>query len=173
MSDIKYGTRFEGLDWEEKEYLSDHLGSIVDKTIEELVHSDICNEDGTIKYDSQNTNPKDLEGNKKPRISLVPPSSIIHLANSFKEGADKYGAYNWRTNKVQLMIYLDAIMRHVLAIIDGEDIDPESKVGKLHIDGVLASAAVVIDALEGGNLIDNRPPKGNAGELIRKLGGVK
>ena len=117
------------------------------------------------------TNPKDLEGNKKPRISLVPPSAIIHLASAFKEGEEKYGAYNWRTNKVQAMIYLDAILRHVLAIVDGEDIDPESTTGKHHIDGVIASAAVYIDAMDGGNLIDNRPPKGTAGALIRKLGG--
>jgi len=50
------------------------------------------------------TNPKDLEGNKKPPISLVPPSVLIHLAEAFKEGARKYGAYNWRTKKVQAMI---------------------------------------------------------------------
>jgi len=115
------------------------------------------------------TNPKDLEGNKKPPISLVPPSVLIHLAEAFKEGARKYGAYNWRTKKVQAMIYLDATLRHLLATIDGEDIDPES--GKHHLAGALASLAVYIDAMETGNLIDNRPSKGVAGELIRKIGG--
>ncbi len=115
------------------------------------------------------TNPKDLEGNKKPPISLVPPSVIIHLAQAFKEGAEKYGKYNWRKNKVQAMIYIDAAMRHILAKLDGEDIDPES--GKDHIDGALASLAVYLDAQETGNLIDDRPTKGNAGSLIRKFGG--
>lgn len=115
------------------------------------------------------TNPKDLEGNKKPPISLVPPSVMIHLAIAFKEGAEKYGAYNWRTKKVQSMIYLDAALRHILAVIDGEDIDPES--GKHHLDGALASLAVYIDALETGNLIDTRPVKGVGGQLIRKFGG--
>ena len=114
-------------------------------------------------------NPKDLEGNKKPPISYVPPSAIIHMAEAFKEGGRKYGPYNWREKKVLSMIYLDAILRHVLAIIDGEDIDPES--GKHHMDGVLASGAIYIDAMETGNLIDNRPTKGVAGKLIRKLGG--
>ncbi len=122
-----------------------------------------------VKIMTDQTNPKDLEGNKKPPISLVPPSAIIHLAEAFKEGARKYGPYNWRTKKVQAMIYLDAILRHALAVIDGEDIDPES--GKHHLDGLMASAAVYIDALETGNLIDNRPTKGVAGELIRKIGG--
>src|SRR5882724_10171891 len=116
-------------------------------------HSDAFNLDSK---DTNKTNPKDLEGNKKPPLSLVPPSVIIHLAEAFKEGAKKYGAYNWRTNKVQAMIYLDASMRHIQAKLDGEDIDPES--GKDHLAGALASLAVYIDAQETGNLIDNRPP---------------
>jgi hypothetical protein len=115
------------------------------------------------------TNPKDLEGNKKPPLSLVPPSVIIYLAEAFREGAKKYGAYNWRTKKVQAMVYLDAALRHIMAELDGEDIDPES--GKPHLAGALASLAVYIDAKETGNLVDNRPPKGIAGEAIRKLGG--
>lgn len=112
------------------------------------------------------TNPKDLEGNKKSPISLVPASAIIYLAEAFKEGARKYGAYNWRTKKVQTLIYCDAIMRHLLAYIDGEDIDKES--GKHHLSGVLASAAVLIDATETGNLIDNRPTKGKASEILSR-----
>ena len=111
-------------------------------------------------------NPKDSIGSKKSPLSLVPPSVIIHLAEAFREGAEKYGAYNWRTKKVQSLIYCDAIMRHLLAYIDGEDIDQESK--KHHLDGVLASAGILIDATETGNLIDNRPVKGNASELLTK-----
>lgn len=116
-------------------------------------------------------NPKDIQGAKKPPISLVPPSVIIHLAMAFKEGAEKYGAYNWRSKKVQTLIYCDAIMRHLLAYIDGEDIDQES--GKHHLAGVLASAAVLLDAQENDSLIDNRPPKGNASELIKKYSGSR
>jgi len=114
-------------------------------------------------------NPKDLEGDKKPPLSLIPGSVLIHLALAFKEGARKYGPYNWRTNKVQALIYLDAALRHIYAVIDGEDIDPES--GKHHLDGALASLGIYIDAMETGNLIDNRPTKGVSGALIRKLGG--
>ncbi len=110
-----------------------------------------------------------LLNNNKPRISLVPPSAIIHLANAFGEGL-KYGSYSWRNkeNKITSTELLDKILRHVLSIIDGEDIDPESSTGKHHIDGVIADAAIFIDTLENGTLIDDRPPKGKAGELIRK-----
>ena len=115
------------------------------------------------------TNPKDLFGSKKPPLSLVPPSVILHLAQAFKEGAAKYGPYNWREKKVQTMIYIDAILRHTMAFLDGEDLDPDSKTGKHHLDGVLASAAVLIDAMETGNLIDNRPLKGPASRLINEF----
>lgn len=119
----------------------------------------------------ESTNPKDLEGNKKPPLSLVPGSALIHIAEAFKEGARKYGAYNWRTKKVQSMIYLDAALRHIYSVIDGEDVDPES--GKHHLDGALASLSIYIDAMETGNLIDTRPTKGVSGSLIRKIGGKK
>lgn len=115
------------------------------------------------------TNPKDIEGNKKPPVSLVPSTAILYMAEAFREGARKYGAYNWRTKEVQAMIYLDAAIRHIIAKIDGEDIDPES--GKDHLAGALASLAVYVDAQETGNLIDNRPAKGVAGKIIRKIGG--
>lgn len=135
-------------------------------------YTNMCNElaiEALKKVTVESTNPKDLEGNKKPPLSLVPPSVLIHLAEAFKEGAKKYGAYNWRTKKVQSMIYLDAALRHIMAVVDGEDIDPES--GKHHLDGALASLAVYVDAMETGNLVDNRPPKGVAGALIRKISG--
>jgi len=117
------------------------------------------------KFDQ--TNPKDLEGNKKPPLDLVPPSAIIYMAMAFKEGAAKYGAYNWRNKEVQSMIYHGAALRHLLSSIDGEDIDPES--GIPHLACAMASIAVCIDARENGTLLDNRPPKGNAGDLIRKI----
>jgi len=44
----------------------------------------------------KSTNPKDRIGIKKPPIHLVPPVAIIHEAMAFKDGADKYGPYNWR-----------------------------------------------------------------------------
>lgn len=113
------------------------------------------------------TNPKDLEGDKKPPLSLVPPCAIVGMAMAFKEGARKYGAYNWRSKKVQAMIYIDAALRHIGQKLDGEDIDPESGVD--HLDAAMASLAVYKDAQETGNLIDNRPVKGKVGTTIRKI----
>ena len=115
----------------------------------------------------EGTNPKDLLGVKKVQLHLVPPSSIIYEALAFEDGANKYGPYNWRKNKVILSIYIDALLRHVFAYFDGEDNAPDSK--KPHLAHAKACLGVLIDALETGNLIDDRPNKGKAAELLERF----
>lgn len=113
------------------------------------------------------TNPKDLMGSKKPPLSLIPPSGLIHEAMAFKDGADKYGAYNWRSKDVQAMIYIDAIMRHAQCYLDREDYAEDSKAH--HLAHIKACCSILLDATETGNLIDNRPVKGKAAEVIGRL----
>lgn len=117
---------------------------------------------------------KNAAGKRKAQVQLFPPSAIIHGADALAEGAAKYGAYNWREpgSEVELMQYIGAIKRHVDAILDGEDIDPESKNGKTHWAGIIATAAVVIDATEVGTLVDDRPPTGTAAQMLRDRAGV-
>lgn len=111
-------------------------------------------------------NPKQAYGDLKAAVHTVPPALILGAAKGNKEGADKYGAFNWRNTKVQSMTYAGAIMRHLLAYIDGEDVDPESKTGKLHLEGIAASVGILLDAHYGGFMIDNRPPKGPAPKMV-------
>jgi hypothetical protein len=111
-------------------------------------------------------NPKDKVGASKPSLTLIPGTSLVHLSLAMKNGADKYGSYNWRENKVQLVTYLDAILRHTYAILDGEDIAEDSGVD--HLAHIMANGAILLDCKETGNLIDNRPPKGNTAEVIKK-----
>src|SRR5271169_6646786 len=77
------------------------------------------------------TNPKDKIGAKKPRLSLVPPSGLVYAALAMANGADKYGPYNWRDKKVQAMIYLEACVRHILSWQDGEENAQDSGVPHL------------------------------------------
>ena len=112
-------------------------------------------------------NPKQLYGDKKCPLHLVPPALDVAASEGLAEGAVKYGAYNWRTKPVNLMVYVAAMRRHLAAIQDGEDIDPESPTGKLHIDGLAANAAIFADAWYGGFMIDDRPPRGPGPELVR------
>ena len=112
-------------------------------------------------------NPKQRYGDLKSAVQLVPPALIIHAAAATKEGAQKYGPYNWRVTKVEAMTYIGAMLRHLYAWLDGEETDPESITGKHHLDGVAASLGILLDALDGGFLIDNRPNKGPAPKLLR------
>jgi hypothetical protein len=118
-----------------------------------------------------NTNPKDLAGQKKTPITLLPSEGIRQGALAMKHGADKYGAYNWRDKNVQARIYADAIIRHVLEWVDGVDTDRDS--GLHPLAHVIANGALVLDALKHGNLIDNRPsklfPKASRDNLADKI----
>lgn len=109
-------------------------------------------------------NPKDAEGLKKTRLSLVPPSSTIYEALALEDGATKYGPYNWRKKKVIVSVYLDAAMRHIHQYLDGEFLAKDSK--KPHLGHAKACLGIIIDAIETGNLIDDRPAPGNSPELL-------
>jgi hypothetical protein len=119
-------------------------------------------------------NPKQAFGDLKVPLQLVPAALKVAAATGLKEGIVKgYGAWNWRTTNVEAMTYIGAIERHLEAWKDGEEIDPESVIGKHHLDGLAASLAILLDALKGGFLIDNRPPKGPAPGLVRTPGVTK
>lgn len=112
------------------------------------------------------TNPKDLIGQKKVALNLVPPSSIIYQALAMEDGAFKYGPYNWRSNKVIASIYIAAAIRHLMSWQDGEENADDSK--KPHLGHALACIGIIVDAKETGNLIDDRPVAGSASSLIKK-----
>jgi len=117
--------------------------------------------------ESDTTNPKDSLGLKKPPLRLVPAALHIFVAKVMGLGALKYGPYNWRTKKVRLTVYLEAAQRHILAKLDGQDVDPES--GQPHEAHAAACMGIVLDAMATGNLIDDRPPAGAAERLLREL----
>lgn len=121
-----------------------------------------------IRAEDPPANPKQVFGDKKVGVQFVPPALELFAAQAFKEGVVKgYGPFNWRQSKVEAMTYVGAVKRHLAAWIDGEEIDPESPLGKHHLAGAIASLGILVDALSGGFLIDNRPPRGPAPELVR------
>lgn len=118
--------------------------------------------------DDLGSNPKQAFGDAKVPLHLVPAALMDAVGRGLSEGRDKYGAWNWRSTQVEAMTYVGAIMRHLMAYVDGEDLDPDSATGKSHLDGAAASLAILLDATHGGFLVDNRPPKGPGGALMRK-----
>jgi hypothetical protein len=110
------------------------------------------------------TNPKDLIGITKVPMGLLPSAGKIHGAMAMKNGAAKYGPYNWREKKIKMTIYLDAIERHLLAVRDGEDIAQDS--GISHLGHIIAGAAIILDAQVMDCLIDDRPKGGPAALVL-------
>lgn len=68
----------------------------------------------------------------KPMVSLVEPEYILGTAKILTFGATKYGKGNWKTATADdIERYRDALLRHLLAYLGGERIDPES--GQSHL----------------------------------------
>lgn len=112
-------------------------------------------------------NPKDSIGAKKAPIGVVPPALMIGAAEAMQTGAVKYGPFNYRENKVQAVTYYEAICRHLFAWFDGQEVAEDT--GVHHLRHVAAGVGILLDALDAGNLIDNRPVKGPSADMLRAL----
>jgi hypothetical protein len=102
--------------------------------------------------------PKGEAGSKKCPLGLVPPYAMQETAWVHKLGSTKYGPFNWRDSGVCASTYVHAILRHLNAWRDGEDLDPES--GRSHIAHVACCCNILLDAANCGKLVDDRsiPP---------------
>ena len=98
--------------------------------------------------------PKGAAGAKKCPLWLIPTHPMEEVAWVHKLGADKYGPFNWRENKVCASTYISAIMRHLNQWRDGKDLDPESN--RSHLAHIATSCNIVMDAMHRGTLIDDR-----------------
>ncbi len=128
---------------------------------------------------ADSTNPKDLLGNKKPPMWLNPRAALVWMAKAFEFGGygvnalgekvreKGYGPYNWRENPVRATVYIAAMERHLAEYLDGDDVAADSKV--MHLGHIMACAAILIDAKELGNLVDDRPVKGPVAQLLSRL----
>ena len=82
----------------------------------------------------------------KPRCELLPPDAVIGIAKVLTFGAEKYEPGGWR--KVGRERYLGAAMRHLLALMNGEIIDPES--GLKHADHLGCNAMFLSELIKDG-----------------------
>lgn len=112
-------------------------------------------------------NPKTAVGLTKPSFFAIPPTALIHLGGAMADGRKKYGLLNWREKAVTYSVYHDAMMRHLGAFQDGEDCARDS--GRHHLAHVMACCAIVLDAIEHGNLIDDRGTPGAFADMIEEL----
>jgi hypothetical protein len=101
-------------------------------------------------------NPKDIVGQTKLSLDLVPDSLVAYAALAFTEGALKYGRYNWRIAGVRVSVYISALRRHLSKYMAGEWADKTT--GVPHLASALACLGIVLDAELSDKLIDDRPP---------------
>lgn len=94
-------------------------------------------------------------GMKKVQLGLVPAVAMERIARVLECGAAKYGMYNWRESGIRCTTYVDAMLRHLNAWREGEDLDPES--GVSHIAHIAASCCILLDADAHNLLHDDRP----------------
>ena len=123
---------------------------------------------GTVhaKAHPTSTNPKHALGTSKVPLHWAPMSAVVLLALAHEFGGKKYGITNWRDTDVVRSIYLDAMGRHYMALMDGQDTDEES--GLPHEAHIMACCAIIIDARELGRLIDDRGTPGNVAEVLKR-----
>ena len=82
---------------------------------------------GSLKYDG------DI-----PMMNLVPLSSVYAVAEVMTFGAKKYSPNGWKSVPDAVNRYTAAMLRHMTAIQDGEEIDEDS--GLPHADHIACNA---------------------------------
>lgn len=107
-----------------------------------------------IQKTAPSLDPKGAVGATKAPLWLLPPVAMETASWAHKQGADKYKPYNWRETKVCASTYISAMMRHLNAWRDGEDVDRESQIS--HLGHIIANANILLDAQHCGTLTDDR-----------------
>ena len=102
------------------------------------------------------TDPKGAIGATKTQLHLIPPAATEECAKVLRLGMEKYGERNWLycEDGVLMTTYLSATLRHFNCILEGDDIDEESKAH--HLGHIMANCAIMLDARKHGTLVDNR-----------------
>lgn len=86
---------------------------------------------GGLKYDGD-----------KPVMALMPPKAMEEEGKVWTFGAKKYAYWNW-TKGIQYVRILSAILRHTMALMSGQDLDPES--GLHHAAHIRCCAGMLIE----------------------------
>ena len=108
-----------------------------------------------LRSHGEGVNPKDRIGATKVDLTVCSPIAYAWWAFAQMDGVDKYGAFNWRVEPIQMRTYLSAALRHLQDVLDGEDI-AEDSLAK-HLGHVMACCGIIIDAEYFGTLVDDRP----------------
>jgi hypothetical protein len=93
----------------------------------------------------------------KPPLSLLPPEGIRAVARVQAFGARKYNSFHNYRNGLEASRLCSCAMRHILAYMDGEDLDDESK--ESHIAHACCRLMFLLQNQKDGVLLDDRYKK--------------
>ena len=88
---------------------------------------------------------------------MIPTSALVEEAKAFQYGIEhkKYPEASWRKSPIRYSTYIDAALRHILAVIEADTWnDPES--GIPHLAHARANLAILLDAKACGTAYDDR-----------------
>jgi len=69
----------------------------------------------------------------KPRMELLDPDFMVGVAQVLTFGAEKYDAYNWqKADKDGIERIKGAMLRHQMAYMNGEQVDPETGLNHMY-----------------------------------------
>lgn len=99
-------------------------------------------ETGGVKFDQD-----------KPRMDLIDACAAEELAKVLTFGAQKYAAHNWRKG-IKLSRLIAASFRHLVAIMRGENVDPET--GLAHAAHLMCCAMFMVWTMKHLPAMDDR-----------------
>jgi len=102
------------------------------------------------------SNPKDLAASDRLDLTLFPDTAVVYGALAMSEGSMKYGGFNYREKAVSISVYIAAVRRHLTKYYNGEWADKKTRVP--HLSSAIGGLAIIVDSIEMGNAIDDRPP---------------
>jgi len=98
-------------------------------------------------------NDNDLKSDQgKLRYDLIPITALEGIATVFTYGSKKYDEFNWYKS-LQPTRYYAAAMRHIMEVMKGNKIDPESNLK--HIDHAIVSLIMYRELVEKCEAIRN------------------
>lgn len=120
--------------------LNGEIGGVVDELGNALYIDE--NGDALVKVNGISKDQSAKADKGKLELSLVNPQLVKAVAEVRMYGTEKYGdSENWR--KVEPKRYVDALYRHLLAYIEGNEVDEES--GLSHLSHMACNISFLLD----------------------------
>jgi len=98
------------------------------------------------------------KGQKPAQLSYLPFDSLAEVSKVYQYGASKYARDNWKKG-YKWSLNFDAMMRHMFAFWEGEDLDPES--GCAHVGHAAWHALTLLWFMQHYKEGDDRAQAGN------------